>query len=298
MESWLTDLDNLLKVHNVTSTYRHIQKVVDYTQLSVCAIIFMLASYVLVQTFFLKERRFFAGLISLVIVGSVSGIAVALLMEQFFDVAMDWKTLLSTSKNNPDYLVRLTRSIYWTVGIFFSCFNIAHWVLAIRYWTLALQLQACVMGLRPVNKKILLAVSLTGYAINIVSGLSFTYSFYNFGTHKFRNIAEGLNLIPEFLSMIFLCDALRRFRAIAKGVLKIETTQIFWHVVTFILFVIGSIFLVICVDSGAWDSPQASRTFYALYENIMVVVFISEIPFIWIVFRIQRIEISQKNAEP
>lgn len=128
-----------------------------------------------------------------------------------------------------------------------------------------------------------------------MSGLSFTFSFYNFGTHKFKYTAEGLNLIPEFLSMLFLCDALRRFRAIAKGVLKIETTQIFWHVVTFILFVIGSIFLVICVNSGAWDHP---KLFYALYENIMVVVFISEIPFIWIVFRIQRIEISQKNAEP
>ena len=155
MESWQTDLDILHKVHNRTSTYRHIQKVVDYTQVSVCAIIFMLAGYVLVQTYFLKERRFFASLISLVIVGSVSGMTVAFLMEQFFDVAMDWKTLLSTSKNNPDYLVRLTRSIYWTVGIFFSCFNIAHWVLAVRYWTLALQLQACVMGQLPINKRTL-----------------------------------------------------------------------------------------------------------------------------------------------
>lgn len=109
----------------------------DYTQFSVCAVILLAAVYMLILTFYLKERRFFAGLMSLVIVGSISGMTAALLMEQFFDVAKDWEKLLSTCKNNPDYLLRLTRSIFWTVGIFFSCFNIAHWVLAIRYWTLA-----------------------------------------------------------------------------------------------------------------------------------------------------------------
>lgn len=135
-----SNLKALHKVHQITSEYEHIQLVVDATQFTVCGLILLPAVYVLIQTFFLKERRFFAGLISLVIVGSISGMSAAILMEKFFEVAKDWSVLLSTSKDNPDYLVRLTRSIYWTVGIFFSCFNIAHWVLAIRYWSLAFQL--------------------------------------------------------------------------------------------------------------------------------------------------------------
>lgn len=140
----------------------------------------------------------------------------------------------------------------------------------------------------------LLAISLTGYTFNFVSGLSFTFSFYNWGDMKFKLIAEGLNIFVEVLSILFLWDAFRRFRAIAKGFIKIETKQIVWHMLTFLLFMIGSIILVFCVDFNPWSKP---KRFYALYENIMVVVLISEIPFIGIVYRIQRIEISQQTAE-
>jgi hypothetical protein len=100
----------------------------------------------------------------------------------------------------------------WTLGIFFATFNVAHWILAFRYWKLALNLETTLKNTKKLAEPLIIAIEMFGYLLNIFGGMSTTLSFYKHGSKAYRDITEVMNLVPEFVSVCFLIDALRRFR--------------------------------------------------------------------------------------
>lgn len=71
------------------------------------------------------------------ILGELAGITIAALMQQLFNIAKDWNTLVAMAYRDPEHLVALARGVQWCVSIFFTCFNLSHWILAFRYWKLS-----------------------------------------------------------------------------------------------------------------------------------------------------------------
>ena len=74
------------------------------------------------------------------ILGELAGITIAALMQRFFNIAKDWDTLLDMAVSDPHHLEAIGRGVQWCVSIFFTCFNLSHWILAFKYWKLSLTL--------------------------------------------------------------------------------------------------------------------------------------------------------------
>jgi hypothetical protein len=100
----------------------------------------------------------------------------------------------------------------WTLGIFFATFNVAHWILAFRYWKLALNLETTLKNTKKLHERLIFAIEIFGYLLNIFGGFSTTLSFYKNGIEAYKILTEVMNLVPEFVSVCFLIDALRRFK--------------------------------------------------------------------------------------
>jgi hypothetical protein len=83
-------------------------------------------------------------MIGLLTVGAASAIVVANLVMQLFDIAIVFKTLEETAKNDPDKIIHLYHGMSWSICVFLSSFNAAHWIFAMQYWTLAIKLQKVV----------------------------------------------------------------------------------------------------------------------------------------------------------
>jgi hypothetical protein len=62
-----------------------------------------------------------------------------------------------------------------------------------------------------------------GYLVNLASGVFIVLAFEYYGTPVYTNTSEVLNIVPCFVSTVFLLDSLRRLKLVAAGVLKIET---------------------------------------------------------------------------
>jgi hypothetical protein len=67
------------------------------------------------------------------------------------------------------------------------------------------------------------AVTVVGYLVNLASGVFIVLAFEYYGTPVYTYTSEVLNIVPCFVSTIFLLDSLRRLKLVAAGVLKIET---------------------------------------------------------------------------
>ena len=59
--------------------------------------------------------------------------------------------------------------------------------------------------------------------VNIFSGALIVLAGYNFGNNIWTTASEVGNIVPNFVSICFLIDALRRLKTVVTGVLHIET---------------------------------------------------------------------------
>ena len=94
----------------------------------------------LMRTYFVKERFFLVTIACLLVLGEVAGILVAYFAYDTMSIAANLKLLLETAKNNSDSLVLKQRLVEYSTGVFFTSFNVAHWMFAMRYWGLSLRL--------------------------------------------------------------------------------------------------------------------------------------------------------------
>jgi hypothetical protein len=97
-----------------------------------------------------------------------------------------------------------------------------------------------------------------------------------------ENSTQILNVVPNFISLCFLVDALYRLRNIARGAMHIETWQLVWHIWSFVLTTIAGIFLSIATHH-AW---RHAKFFYLTYDMIIVMIFLCELPFLYIIHKV------------
>jgi len=57
----------------------------------------------------------------------------------------------------------------------------------------------------------------------LLSGVLIVIAGYNYGDRKWETASEVGNIVPNIFSVLFLIDALRRLKSVAKGVLHIQT---------------------------------------------------------------------------
>lgn len=100
-------------------------------------------------------------------------------------------------------------------------------------------------------------------------------------------------MLPDLASVCFLIDALRRLKSLAKGTMHIETWQLAWHIWSFASVVVAGVLLSVSTIN-AWDNPT---WFYITYEGIVVVMFMCELPFIYIINKIVSQALFSKQRE-
>jgi hypothetical protein len=104
--------------------------------------LFIPSLVIAIRIYYIKERAFLALLMILLIIGELAGLSVAYCIYEIFKICNDFRTLLTT---DPITLNRLFYGNAYSVGIFFTCFNVAHWLFAMQYWSLSLRLSQLVI---------------------------------------------------------------------------------------------------------------------------------------------------------
>jgi len=91
-----------------------------------------------------------------------------------------------------------------------------------------------------------------------------------------------MNILPDTISILFLIDSLRRLKVVSSGVMHIEIWQMILHIWSFVSVVVAGTLLSIST-MHAWKKPTY---FYATYESIVLMVFLCELPFIYIINKV------------
>lgn len=139
----------------------------------------------------------------------------------------------------------------WCISVFFSFFNIAHWLFAMIYWSLALRIE-CYMVEASTRKVdcIVKIVLVAGLLLNLTSGAIIVIAFYHVGSYNWRLPSELANIIPNVISVTVLFDSLRRLRRATNGFLVIEIWQMVWHLWSFAAVTLDGILLSICTRNA------------------------------------------------
>ena len=125
-------------------------------------------------------------------------------------------------------------------------------------------------------------VYLIGVGIFLISGSLIVAASYKYSNNALQYSCEVMNIVPSMFSVSFLIDSLRRVKKLASGTMHIETWQMVWHIWSFISVVIAGIMLSVAT-LHAWQNP---KWFYATYLGIICLLFICELPFLWILNKI------------
>jgi len=205
---------------------------------------------------------------------------VAFCIARLFAIASDLKQLLRTP---PDELNRLIHSAAWCVAIFFTTFSLSHWLFAMQYWSLSLKLRNLVFKKSQDNLRTkVLIVNIVGIIAFLISGALVVSAIYNYRNNAIQYSSEFANVLPAFVAIGFLIDALYRLKTLAHGSMHIETWQIIWHVWSFVLVCICGILLSVATIH-TWKNPG---WFYATYLSIICLIFMCEVPFLYIINKI------------
>lgn len=130
---------------------------------------------------------------------------------------------------------------------------------------------------------------LAGLLLNISTGVIIILTAYC--KNKYPNLKywrDWLNLAAAAVSNIMLIDALRRLRKIVKGVFSVDTWQMILHVSAYLLVLVSGVILL-STDYGLLGSSPisyANKRFYSLYMIFIICVFLSQLPFSYIIYRL------------
>lgn len=102
-------------------------------------------------------------------------------------------------------------------------------------------------------------------------------------------IRDWLLLIAAGLSNLLLIDALYKLRKVVKGVFAVDTWQMILHVSAYTLvFINGIIMLGLAYNAkkNFKGLSYASTNFYKGYNAFIILIFISQLPFSYIIYRL------------
>lgn len=135
--------EDLIKLHNeVVSIYQY-QKAVNVLTYIVCGVLLIASVAVFIRIIIkVRDNAFLIFVLIMLIVGCSAGICVAYIVQDLFRIAYSFEVLIHTTTRQ---LIRHERANAYCLGIFFTCFNLAHWVFAIKYWSVSMRLE-CVLN--------------------------------------------------------------------------------------------------------------------------------------------------------
>jgi len=96
------------------------------------------------RVFYLKEKLVILIMITLLTLGAASAIVVARLVLEIMETCSELKLLIYTLNHRMPWLTHLYKGNAWALCIFIASFNLAHWIFAMQYWSLAFKLQLMV----------------------------------------------------------------------------------------------------------------------------------------------------------
>jgi len=274
------ELIKWLSAH-VVETY-HLQWIATLMTYIICTTILLLcvALTVRVLCYLKREWLYPISIISILGIGSASGVLLGFCTMRVFDAASDIEQALDMKTG---YFLWYTHAAAINLGIFFTSFNVAHWIFAMKYWVLSHKI-AYILN-EPIMKHlntIIKVVWLIGFLLNFASGSLIVICAYITPSEAFQAFAKSMNIIPGVISCGIIIDALHRLRRLSKGVLQLETWQMVWHAWSFIFVLIAGVLLLLC-SRKPWEHIER---FYSSYYLLLILLFMCEIPFIWILNRI------------
>lgn len=98
-------------------------------------------------------------------------------------------------------------------------------------------------------------------------------------------IRDWLLLIAAGLSNLLLIDALYKLRKVVKGVFAVDTWQMILHVSAYTLVFINGI-IMLGLAYNVKGLSYASTNFYKGYNAFIILIFISQLPFSYIIYRL------------
>ena len=182
----------------------------------------------------------------------------------------------------------------WSLCVFLASFNTAHWIFAMQYWSLAIKLQLVVQQKQVKHLGLLLKLMfyvgevlqcLTGY----LSLFAFNHEGAQYNTKAIENWTDFMNIFPELVSLCVLVDALRRLRNITAGQFAIDTAQMILHIAGFTLVVGTGIWLTYTTRHPFVTEDGSDKNAWLFYLNlycVVVMVFLAELPFLYIINRL------------
>ena len=186
--------------------------------------------------------------------------------------------------------MQLYHTYAWSLGIAGICYNVSHWILAVQYWSLSTKLEAMLDGqsMKTFTNR-LRWLFLAGLLLNISTGLILILTaYYKTSYPSLKYWRDWLNLTAAAVSNIMLIDALRRLKKIVKGVFAVDTWQMILHVSAYLLVFVSGVILLIIEYGVLVSSPfsYANKEFYKLYRFFIFCVFLSQLPFSYIIYRL------------
>lgn len=143
-----------------------------------CGLLLLPSIIVFIRIFWVKDKSFLLLITTLLLIGEISGLSVAYFVADLFNLASDLKLLLNTDLKT---LERIANCCSYSVAIFFTCFNIAHWIFSMQYWSLALRLQ-CFINKDSLDKVniVIRVVTCIGLMANLAGGAFIVIAFHQF----------------------------------------------------------------------------------------------------------------------
>ena len=163
--------------HKFCLDYYHPQKIADIMTAVVCVVLFFPSIFVFIRIFWIKEKAYLMLLISLFIIGELAGVALSYCINVTMNIGYTWSVLIHT---DPLELQRLTSGIVYCVAVFFTSFNVAHWLFSMQYWSLSLRLHCLVERKEVQSVQLTINIVLVvGILVNITGGVCIYFASYH-----------------------------------------------------------------------------------------------------------------------
>jgi hypothetical protein len=123
-----------------------------------------------------------------------------------------------------------------------TCYNIVHWIFAVKYWALSFKVKQLKEGRNPdTYNKLFMTLFITGIILNFVSAMigNLSQSLKLDKKAKQLTIAALVLTAPLYVSFATLIDAFRRFKNTKSPEQIIKNLNVFALSFAFLIYAIG-----------------------------------------------------------
>ena len=137
-------LEDYIGVHHITSLYIAAQTKITYITYALLSTLFLFSSVVFIRSFWLKEKFHLLIIQSLLLLAYAAGLSSGYCLQEFFVIGSQRSVIFK--KIDQDHLRKVYFGFCYSFGTFSIAINTAHWIFAMRYWSLTVKLQAAILS--------------------------------------------------------------------------------------------------------------------------------------------------------